>query len=53
MDRTGNLLKMVASDEFGQIFISDTDSARLKGIISGITQESGYYQAKGGVFTKL
>ena len=52
LKRTGNLLKMVASDEFGQIFISDTDSSRLQGIISGITQETTYYEAKGGVFTR-
>ena len=52
LKRTGNLLKMVASDEFGQIFISDTDSSRLQGIIGGITQETTYYEAKGGVFTR-
>ena len=53
MDRTGKLLKMVASDESGQIFISDTDPGRLQEIISDITQETTYYQAKGGVFTRL
>ena len=52
LKRTGNLLKMVASDEFGQIFSSDTDSSRLQGIIGGITQETTYYEAKGGVFTR-
>ena len=51
-DRTRNLLEMVASSDFGQIFITDTDKSRLERIISGITQESTFYKAEGGVFTR-
>lgn len=51
-DRTRNLLEMVASKDFGQIFITDTDKSRLQSIISGITEESTFYQACGGVFTR-
>lgn len=51
-ERTANLLGMVAGENFGQIFITDTDGARLESIISGITEESTYYTARGGVFSK-
>ena len=51
-ERTKNLLEMVASADFGQIFITDTDKSRLETIVSGITEESTFYQACGGAFTK-
>ena len=51
-DRIRNLLEMVASKDFGQIFITDTDKSRLETIIAGITEESTYDQASGGVFTR-
>ena len=51
-ERTTNLLKMVASKDFGQIFITDTDKSRLESIVDGITEESAFYQAEGGVFTR-
>ena len=51
-DRTRNLLEMVASKDFGQIFITDTDKSRLETIIAGITEESTFYQTSGGVFTR-
>lgn len=49
--RTSNLLKMVAGEDFGQIFLSDTDRTRLSSIIGDLTGESTYYETKGGVFT--
>ncbi len=51
-ERTQNLLKMVAGEDFGQIFITDTDKTRLETIIAGITEESTFYQTSGGVFTR-
>ena len=51
-ERTQNLLKMVAGEDFGQIFITDTDKSRLETIIAGITEESTFYQTSGGVFTR-
>lgn len=51
-ERTQNLLKMVAGEDFGQIFITDTDKSRLETIIADITEESTFYQTCGGVFTK-
>ena len=51
--RVQNLLEMVASEEFGQIFLTDTNKSRLGGIVDSITEDRTYYEAKGGVFSKL
>lgn len=51
--RTENLLKMVSGEDFGQIFISDTDRSRLAAIIGGITTESVFYEASKGEFTRI
>lgn len=53
MERTKSLLTMVAGEDFGQIFISDTDQSRLEGILSQITDQSTYYKASGGAFTRI
>lgn len=52
MDRTANLLSMVAGNEFGQIFITDSNKVRLSGIVDGITDDRAYFEASGGSFTK-
>lgn len=49
--RISNLLKMVAGEDFGQIFLSDCDSARIQRTLDGITAERTYYNASGGCFT--
>ncbi len=51
--RVQNLLEMVAGDAFGQIFLSDSNKLRLNGIVDSITADRSYYEALGGVFTKL
>lgn len=53
LTRISNLISMVAGADFGQIFITDTDRARLSGIIDAITQDRAYFQAEGGRFTAL
>jgi len=53
MSRVSNLLKMVASSSFGQIFITDSNKIRLNAIIDGITQERKYFEACGGAFTEI
>lgn len=53
LGRTESLLKMVSGSDFGQIFITDTDRSRLEGILGKMTDESTYYQARGGAFSKL
>ena len=53
MGRVQNLLAMVAGDEFGQIFLSDSNKVRLDSIVDGITSERTCYEAKGGAFSLL
>ena len=52
MDRTGNLLAMVAGNDFGQIFITDSNKVRLSGIVDRITQDRAYFETLSGNFTK-
>lgn len=52
MTRVQNLLKMVAGNDFGQIFITDSNKIRMKGIVDGITSDSTYFETAGGVFSK-
>ena len=52
MGRVQNLLTMVAGNDFGQIFLTDSNKVRLSGIVDGITSERTYYEAKGGAFTR-
>ena len=53
MTRISNLLSMVAGNEFGQIFITDSNKVRMSGIVDSITKDSVYYETVGGVFSKL
>ena len=50
--RISNLLKMVAGNDFGQIFISDSNKSRTEETVSGITQACAYFEASAGQFTK-
>ena len=50
MGRISNLIGMVAGADFGQIFITDTDRARLSGIVDRLTEDRAYFNAAGGVF---
>ena len=52
LGRISNLIGMVAGADFGQIFITDTDQARLSGIVDRITEDRAYFHAVGGVFTQ-
>ena len=53
MDRVANLLQMVAGNDFGQIFISDTDKGRTEVLIDRITSDRAYFRASAGTFTKI
>ena len=53
LGRISNLIGMVAGADFGQIFITDTDRARLSGIVDRITQDRAYFNAEKGAFTRL
>jgi len=52
MNRISNLLSMVAGQEFGQIFISDSNKVRLQSIVDKITEDRAYFETVGGNFTK-
>lgn len=53
MSRVSNLLKMVAGNDFGQIFLSDSNKVRITGIVDSITSDRAYFETAGGVFTRL
>jgi len=52
MERVSNLLKMVSGNDFGQIFLTDTDKARIRGIVDEITSDSAYFDTVAGTFTR-
>ena len=50
LGRISNLIGMVAGADFGQIFITDTDSSRLSGIVDRITEDRAYFDTVNGEF---
>ena len=50
LGRISNLIGMVAGSDFGQIFITDTDSARLSSIVDRITEDRAYFDTVKGEF---
>ena len=53
MGRISNLLQMVASKDFGQIFITDSNKVRMEGIVDGLTQDRAYFETVSGTFKRL
>lgn len=53
MNRISNLLGMVAGNDFGQIFITDSNKVRMSGIVDGITQDRAYFEAVAGEFREI
>ncbi len=53
MSRISNLLQMVASKDFGQIFITDSNKVRMAGIVDGLTRDRAYYDTVKGTFNRL
>ncbi len=53
MGRTSNLLSMVSSQDFGQIFITDSNKVRMSTIVDGFTDDRAYFEAVGGKFNCL
>lgn len=52
MNRISNLLSMVAGNEFGQIFITDSNKVRLEGILNGITEDKAFFETTAGDFRR-
>ena len=53
MGRISNLLQMVASNDFGQIFITDSNKVRMSGIVDGLTRDRAYFDTLQGTFTRI
>lgn len=53
INRVQNLLTMVAGSGFGQIFLTDCDTKRVKGIVDGITADSACFETEGGTFRRI
>lgn len=53
MGRISNLLQMVASKDFGQIFITDSNKVRMSGIVDKLTQDRVYFETVSGKFTRI
>ena len=51
MNRVENLLKMVSGNEFGQIFLTDSNKVRLSSIIDKLTVDRKYISTVSGTFT--
>lgn len=51
LNRVGNLLRVVADKEFGQIFLSDSNKVRTESIVDKLTADRSYFETAGGVFT--
>ena len=52
MGRISNLLQMVASKDFGQIFITDSNKVRMSGIVDRLTKDRAYFETVAGTFTR-
>lgn len=48
-NRTKKLMKLVADDEFGQLFITDTDAERLRKIFDEIAHPIRIFEIQGGM----
>lgn len=53
MNRISNLLGMVAGQDFGQIFITDSNKVRLSGIVDAITMDRAYFDTVAGSFESI
>ncbi len=53
MDRISNLLGMVAGNDFGQIFITDSNKVRMESIVDRITADRSYFVASDGTFKQV
>ena len=47
------LIALVAGSDFGQIFLTDTDQARQRRIVDGLTDDRAYFVARKGAFTRI
>lgn len=53
MSRISNLLSMVSSNDFGQIFITDSNKVRMAGIVDTFTSDRAYFETRQGNFERI
>ena len=53
MDRVQSLLEVVASEGFGQIFISDCNKVRLDALVESLDTQCNMYDVKAGAFERI
>ena len=53
MGRISNLLQMVSGNDFGQIFITDSNKVRMAGIVDALTQDRAYFETVSGTFKRI
>jgi DNA replication and repair protein RecF len=53
MSRISNLLQMVSGQDFGQIFITDSNKVRMSGIVDALTQDRAYFETVAGTFRRI
>lgn len=53
MQRVEYLLNLVASESFGQIFISDSNKIRMAAIVERITRERKSFEVQGGIYNEI
>lgn len=52
MSRVGNLLSMVAGEDFGQIFLTDSNKVRLNSMVDSITADRACFETVSGTFKR-
>ena len=52
MNRVQNLLSMVSGNDFGQIFLTDSNKVRLSSIVDSLTGDRAYIETESGVFSR-
>jgi DNA replication and repair protein RecF len=53
MKRVELLINMVSKDDFGQIFVTDSNKVRISDLVRKLDSESRFYSVKGGEFTEI
>ena len=48
MSRVEFLVELVSREDFGQIFITDSNKVRLEKVVNAVTQESRFLQVSNG-----
>lgn len=52
-ERTSNLMKLLNSEEFGQVFVTDTGEERIRNLFKDISAEVRNFRVDDGVITSL